>query len=239
MVSSCIDRAASSTRRIPLPWAVCRTALRLAACAAGVVACGLALAPPALRAAPVKIELPPETAAFKPGPGADLANGQCLTCHSVEYVTTQPPFPQSFWLAEVKKMRDKFGAPVPDALLEPLAAYLTRNYGGGTNAVAPPAMPDASPTPPTAGAARASDDGQAIATRYGCLGCHNASVKIVGPAYKDIAAKYAQDAQAPAKISEQIHKGGSGKWGPIIMPPFPGVTEAETKALTAWILSRK
>jgi cytochrome c len=64
-------------------------------------------------------------------------------------------------------------------------------------------------------------------------------VKIVGPAYKDIAAKYAQDAQAPVKISEQIHKGGSGKWGSIIMPPFPTVTDGETKALTEWIMSRK
>jgi cytochrome c len=63
------------------------------------------------------------------------------------------------------------------------------------------------------------------------------SVKIVGPAYKDIAAKYRNDAEARQKISEQIHKGGSGKWGPIIMPPFPQVSEAETKALTDWILN--
>jgi mono/diheme cytochrome c family protein len=54
-----------------------------------LVACGVLFAPIAPRAAEVKIQLPPETDSFKPGPGADIANSQCLTCHSVEYVTTK------------------------------------------------------------------------------------------------------------------------------------------------------
>ena len=197
----------------------------------------LGLAPFATAAAEVKIELPPETASFKPGPGSEIANGQCLICHSVEYVTTQPPMPRSFWTAEAKKMRDKFGAPLPEEQLAALVFYLTRNYGVGTNSAADSVLVEASPSPPAAPASAAG--GEAIATKYGCLGCHGTSVKIVGPAYKDVAAKYSEDAQAPAKISAQIHKGGSGKWGSIIMPPFPMVTDAETKALTAWILSRK
>ena len=64
-------------------------------------------------------------------------------------------------------------------------------------------------------------------------------MKIVGPAYRDIAAKYKTDPKAFAKIDEQIHKGGSGKWGPIIMPPFPQVTAGETKVLADWILGLK
>jgi sulfite dehydrogenase len=190
-----------------------------------------------LSAAPVKIDLPQETATFKSTPGFEFANGQCLTCHSVEYVTTQPPMPQAFWAAEVKKMRDKYGAALPDDQIEWLVSYLTQSYGTGTNSVASPGEFSATTALPGAGISTAN--GEAIATRYGCLGCHGASMKIVGPAYKDIAAKYSQDPQAPARISEQIHKGGSGKWGPIIMPPFPTVTDAETKALTQWILSRK
>jgi sulfite dehydrogenase len=204
-----------------------------------LLSCGVLLAPLALTAAEVRIELPPETAAFKPGPGSEIANGQCLTCHSVEYVTTQPPLPGTFWMAEVKKMRDKFGAPVPDTQVGPLVWYLTRNYGVGTNVVIGSVPSDVSTTPAAPNLAATASGGEAIATRYGCLGCHGASVKIVGPAYKDIAAKYSHDAQAPAKISEQIHKGGSGKWGSIIMPPFPTVSDVETKALTEWILSRK
>jgi cytochrome c551/c552 len=207
--------------------------------AAWALSCCVLLASLSLPAAEVKIELPHETAAFKPGPGSEIANGQCLICHSVEYVMTQPPLPRSFWLAEVKKMRDKFGAPIPEAQIEPLVSYLTKNYGMASNEDAGAAAADVSTAPLTSNASASASGGEAIATRYGCLGCHGASVKIVGPAYKDVAAKYSQDAQAPEKISQQIHKGGSGKWGPIIMPPFPMVTAAETKALTEWILSRK
>jgi cytochrome c551/c552 len=186
-------------------------------------------------AATLKIELPAETASFKQAPGADIANAQCLICHSVDYVGTQPPLPQTTWAAEVKKMREKYGAAVPDADVDPLVAYLTANYGPQTNAPAPPRV--VAGTPPAPGLQTLS--GEALATRYGCLGCHNPQIKIVGPPYKDIAAKYHGDAAALSKISDQIHKGGSGKWGPVIMPPFPAVTEAETKALADWILSLK
>ena len=81
--------------------------------------------------------------------------------------------------------------------------------------------------------------GAELALKYGCLSCHNVSMKIVGPSYRDIAAKYKTDAEARAKIAEQMHKGGSGKWGPIIMPPFPQISPGETKALTDWILGQK
>ena len=76
-----------------------------------------------------------------------------------------------------------------------------------------------------------------VAAKYGCLGCHSVNAKLVGPSYRDIAAKYSHETEARARIAEQIHKGGSGKWGPVIMPPFPMVSDAETKALADWILS--
>src|SRR4051812_27772400 len=81
----------------------------------------------ALSAAALEIQLPPETGVFKQDVGAELANGQCLICHSVEYVTTQPPMQRAFWKASVQKMQQKYGAPVPDAQVEPLVDYLTRN----------------------------------------------------------------------------------------------------------------
>ncbi len=186
----------------------------------------------------VQIKLPPETASFKPGPGSELANGQCLTCHSVDYVTMQPPMPASFWAAEVKKMQQAYGAQIPQDQIATLVDYLATTYGAGTNNVPLPVLnPASSPAPATA--TNPALVGQAIATRYGCLGCHNVSVKIVGPSYKDIAAKYTKDPNAYARIAEQIRKGGSGKWGSVIMPPFPAATDAEVKALTTWILSCK
>lgn len=77
----------------------------------------------------VKITLPPETTFFKTAPGAELAQANCLICHSAEYVATQPPMARAFWEAEIKKMRDKYGAPTPDTAVTALVDYLAGNYG--------------------------------------------------------------------------------------------------------------
>ena len=82
----------------------------------------------AAQAAP-SITLPPDTLAFKPGAGAELATGQCLVCHSAHYVTTQPVFPRAFWKASVEKMQKKYGAPIPDDQVGPLVEYLVHTYG--------------------------------------------------------------------------------------------------------------
>ena len=180
------------------------------------------------------IQLPPETGAFKQDVGAEIANGQCLTCHSVEYVVIQPPMQRAFWKAEVQKMQQKYGAQIPEEQVEAVVDYLTKNYGVTTNSTQTAKLQASASTAQIHAA-----DAQQIATKYGCLGCHNPAVKLVGPAYRDIAAKYKTDPAALAKIDEQIHKGGSGKWGPIIMPPFPQVSAGETKILADWILGLK
>ena len=80
-------------------------------------------------AAPVRFELPPETAKFKPGPGAELVTAQCLLCHSADYVSTQPRLARATWKAGVEKMRVKYGAPISTNQVELLVDYLVRNYG--------------------------------------------------------------------------------------------------------------
>src|SRR6516225_4770593 len=85
------------------------------------------------RAMALDIQLPLETGTFKQDAGAEMANGQCLICHSVEYVTMQPPMPRAFWKSAVQKMQQKYGAPITDAQIDPLTDYLTRNYGVSTN----------------------------------------------------------------------------------------------------------
>src|SRR2546427_60600 len=86
-----------------------------------------------LGASALEIQLPPETGVFKQDAGAEIANGQCLVCHSVEYVSTQPAMPRSFWKVSVQKMQQKYGAAIPEPQVEPLVDYLTRNYGMTTN----------------------------------------------------------------------------------------------------------
>jgi sulfite dehydrogenase (cytochrome) subunit B len=77
----------------------------------------------------VKITLPMEIAALRPGKGVELALANCYICHSVDYIQTQPQLPRKFWEAEVKKMREKYGAPTPEETIPTLVEYLTATYG--------------------------------------------------------------------------------------------------------------
>jgi len=80
---------------------------------------------------------------------------------------------------------------------------------------------------------------QALATQKNCMTCHAIDKKLVGPAYKDVAAKYAGDKTAVDKLATKIMKGGSGVWGPVPMPANAQVNEAEAKKLAAWVLTLK
>ena len=71
------------------------------------------------------------------------------------------------------------------------------------------------------------------------MSCHAIDKKLVGPAYKDVAAKYAGQKDAVDKLAEKVLKGGSGVWGAVPMPANPQVNEAEAKQLVAWILTQK
>ena len=80
---------------------------------------------------------------------------------------------------------------------------------------------------------------QALATSKNCMACHALDKKLVGPSYKDVAAKYASDKAATDKLAVKIMKGGSGVWGAIPMPANTQVSEAEAKKLAAWVLTTK
>lgn len=77
---------------------------------------------------------------------------------------------------------------------------------------------------------------EALAKKHQCLACHQLDKKSVGPAYKDIAKKYKGQADAVAKLSEKVKKGGSGVWGPIPMAPNPAVPDADIRTLVEWVL---
>ena len=80
---------------------------------------------------PVGYNLPPEAAAFKPGAGLDVVQGNCTACHSADYIKTQPrgeKFKKDFWAAEVTKMIKVYGAPIDDKDIGPIVDYLTANY---------------------------------------------------------------------------------------------------------------
>ena len=78
-----------------------------------------------------------------------------------------------------------------------------------------------------------------LARSKNCLACHQIDAKVVGPAYKDVATKYAGQPDAVAKLAQKVMKGGAGVWGPVPMPANTQVSEAEARQLVQWILSLK
>ena len=89
----------------------------------------------------------------------------------------------------------------------------------------------------TAGQAYAADE-LPLAKAKNCMSCHTVDKKLVGPGYKEVAAKYKDDKSAAAKLAVKIKAGGKGAWGEIPMPPN-NVTEDEAKRLATWVLSLK
>lgn len=78
---------------------------------------------------------------------------------------------------------------------------------------------------------------KALASKSACLACHAADKKLVGPSYKDVAAKHKGQADAVAKVSARIKSGGSGIYGPVPMPPQPNLKDDELKLLAEWVLA--
>jgi cytochrome c len=82
----------------------------------------------------------------------------------------------------------------------------------------------------------ASDE---LAKKHACFACHTLDKKMVGPSYKDVAAKYRADKDAPAKLAAKVKKGSQGVWGNVPMPPNSAVPDADINALVKWILAQK
>ena len=86
--------------------------------------------------------------------------------------------------------------------------------------------------------ATAAGDPAALATSKGCMACHQIATKVVGPAYKDVAAKYKGDAGAVAALVKKVKAGGVGTWGQIPMPPQAAATDDEIKTIVEWVLAQ-
>lgn len=80
---------------------------------------------------------------------------------------------------------------------------------------------------------------QALAQKNACMSCHGVDKKIVGPAFKEIAKKYADDKDAQAQLVTKVKTGGKGVWGNIPMPPNPNLKQEDAEKIVAWLLSLK
>ncbi|WP_455287148.1 SorB family sulfite dehydrogenase c-type cytochrome subunit [Cupriavidus necator] len=192
-------------------------------------------------AAAQDIRLPAENVKLKPAklPGYGIAMQKCAICHSADYVSYQPPgLSLAQWTAEMKKMQQAYGAPIDDAEVEQLGAYLAVAYGSAKlkdPEIVAIAQKSGKPAAPASAPAAASVDVQGLLAKNACLSCHSVTQKVVGPAYHEVAARYKNDAQAQARLEASIRGGSSGKWGAVPMPPFAGLKAEEVKALAAYV----
>jgi len=90
-----------------------------------------------------------------------------------------------------------------------------------------------------AAAALPASANEELAKKHACFACHATDKKLVGPSYKDVAAKYRGDSGAEARLFEKVKKGSQGTWGQVPMPPNAAVPDGDVKALVKWILSQK
>ena len=126
---------------------------------------------------------------------------------------------------EVKPSKDPF--PEPVLTVEESAALIA------------PRKSEASGGGSTTAANAVSDEGLTLISKSDCTACHKDSIKVVGPAYADIAAKYKGDKEASKKLIEKIKVGGSGNWGDVAMPPHPTMKDEEIEKMVKYILSLK
>jgi len=125
---------------------------------------------------------------------------------------------------------------VGDASAESSVAKAAAPAPAGAAAAPAPAPPAVAAAP---AAAAAGGDSEALLQKYGCLACHATDKKIVGPPYREVAAKYAGDKDAPSKLAQKVKAGGAGNWGQVPMPPNPQVPDNDLQAMIKFVLAQK
>lgn len=203
-----------------------RRAARLAALLAAILAFGsngVSIAPLSAQ------EAAPPSRTLTPGKGAELTMARCALCHEITHVT-RAKLSRGEWEDNVRNMIER-GMPIAPEEIPVVVDYLATYYNRDT----------AAPAPDTAAVAEAAaqDPVQRLLTANACVSCHGVEQKIVGPSFREVAARYAGDGGAGVRLAAKIKAGGAGTWGAVPMPPQPGLSDAELAQLASWILSRK
>ena len=185
-----------------------------------------------------EITLPPDSSKLRVSKlsGYVLAQQKCGICHSFNYISFQPPgMNQAQWTVETKKMRHSYGAPISDAEIISIGAYLAVAYGSAKASDGSIVAASASSKP---GKNSLHTDVQTLLNDNGCFGCHAIDKEIVGPSFQNIAAKYKRSAEVQAMLVRSIKQGVAGKWGQMSMPPISGLTDAQAKVLATFVLEQ-
>ena len=135
----------------------------------------------------------------------------------------------------------------PASPADSAAATTATSVSATTANASAAATPGAKPATPVAAAAKpaAADNsadikkGESLISKSDCLACHKVDAKLLGPSYKDVAAKYPNNASTVSQLAAKIKNGGSGVWGAVPMSPHPALSDNDAKAMVRYILSLK
>ncbi len=186
--------------------------------------CGLAIAPSGAQEPE-----PPLT--LIPGKGSDLVTARCATCHDARHIT-RGRLSRGQWEDNVQNMKER-GAPMAPHEIPVIIEYLATYY----NSMSPAPAPD--PEAASFGMDGGGDPVQKLLNASACMACHTIDKRVVGPSFREVAAKYAGDGGSAARLADKIRKGGAGAWGPVPMPPHPQLSDGDLNQMVAWILQQR
>jgi sulfite dehydrogenase len=166
-----------------------------------------------------------------PGKGSDLTTARCATCHDARHIT-RTRLSRGEWEYNIKNMRER-GAPMEPGEVPVILEYLATYYNRDTPA--PPPDPAASGY----GMGGGDDPVVRLLNANACLACHTLDKRVVGPSFREVAAKFAGDGDAAGKLAKKIREGGAGNWGNVPMPPHPAISESDLQQVVTWILQQK
>ena len=162
------------------------------------------------------------------GPGAALTENKCKICHELQHIR-RAPLSRGEWSDNLRNMKER-GTPMDNAEMAIILDYLSTYYSRDP---APPPAPD------TISGAGGGDPIQKLLNVSACLGCHALDKRVVGPSFREIAAKHAGDSGAAQRLAAKVRGGGQGAWGVVPMPPNPSLSDADLKTLVGWVLEQK
>ena len=162
------------------------------------------------------------------GPGSTLTNAKCSLCHDNEHIT-RSKLTRGEWEENLRNMLSRGMPPLSAQESDVILNYLATYYGPSP---APAASADTL-------AVTSADPVQRLLDANACSGCHAVDRKLVGPGFREIAAKYSGDAGATARLAAKIRTGGKGAWGEIPMPGNRVLTDAELAGIAAWVMQQK
>jgi len=162
------------------------------------------------------------------GPGSTLTETKCKICHELQHIR-RAPLSRGEWADNLKNMKER-GTPMTDAEMAVILDYLSTYYNREKPAPAPSA---------DTMAAAGSDPIERLLGTHACSACHALDKRVVGPSFKEVAARYAGDARAAERLAAKIRLGGQGAWGATPMPPNASLSESDAKTLAGWVLGQK